>query len=237
MQIGAILRSRYKIIRLLGSGGFGETYLAEDLDIPTNPKPKCVVKHLRPQNPNPAVIQIAQNLFNREAEVLYRLSNFHSQIPKLYAHFEEGKEFYLVQEFIDGGDLTKELSPGKRFDEDIVLNLLEDILAVLAVVHEKNIIHRDIKPANLMRRQEDGKIVLIDFGAVKEIMTVNAQGQTDITLAIGTAGYMPNEQAAGQPKLCSDVYAVGMLGIYALTGIQPHELPKDPTTGEVIWRN
>ncbi len=237
MQIGAILRSRYKIIRLLGSGGFGETYLAEDLDIPTNPKPKCVVKHLRPQSTNPEVIQIAQNLFNREAEVLYRLSNLHSQIPKLHAHFEEGQEFYLVQEFVDGGDLSKELSPGKRWDEDTVKQLLEDILAVLAVVHEKNIIHRDIKPANLMRRNEDGKIVLIDFGAVKEIMAVNAQGQTDLTITIGTAGYMPLEQAAGQPKLCSDIYAVGMVGIYALTGIQPYEFPKDPTTGEVIWRN
>lgn len=88
LQSGAIIRSRYKIIRLLGSGGFGETYLAEDLDIPTSPKPKCVVKHLRPQSNNPAVIQIAQNLFNREAEVLYRLSNLHSEIPKLHAHFE-----------------------------------------------------------------------------------------------------------------------------------------------------
>ncbi len=237
MQTGAILRSRYKIIRLLGSGGFGETYLAEDLDIPTNPKPKCVVKHLRPQSNNPEVIQIAQNLFNREAEVLYRLSNLHSQIPKLHAHFEEGQEFYLVQEFVDGEDLSKELSPGKRWDEDTVKQLLESILAVLAVVHEKNIIHRDIKPANLMRRNEDGKIVLIDFGAVKEIMAVNAQGQTDLTITIGTLGYMPSEQAAGQPKLCSDIYAVGMVGIYALTGIQPYELPKDPTTGEVIWQN
>ncbi len=237
LQSGTIIRSRYKIIKLLGSGGFGETYLAEDLDIPTTPKPKCVVKHLRPQSTDTAVIQIAQNLFNREAEVLYRLSNLHSQIPKLHAHFEEGQEFYLVQEFVDGEDLSKELIPGKRLEENSVKELLEDILAVLATVHERNIIHRDIKPANLMRRQSDGKIILIDFGAVKEIMTVNATGQTNLTVTIGTAGYMPNEQAAGQPKLCSDVYAVGMVGIYALTGIQPHELPSYPTTGEVIWRN
>lgn len=237
LQSGAIIRSRYKIIRLLGSGGFGETYLASDLDIPTSPKPKCVVKHLRPQSNNPAVIQIAQNLFNREAEVLYSLSNLHNEIPKLHAHFEEKQEFYLVQEFIDGEDLSKELIPGKRLNEDAVKQLVEDILTVLAVVHERSIIHRDIKPANLMRRHSNGKIVLIDFSAVKEIMTVNATGQTNLTVAIGTAGYMPNEQAAGQPKLCSDVYAVGMVGIYALTGIQPHELPKDPTTGEVIWQN
>jgi len=93
--------------------------------------------------------------------------------------------------------------------------------------------------ANLMRRYKDGKIVVIDFGAVKEIGTllVNAQGQTIPSVMIGTVGYMPSEQASGQPQLCSDVYAIGMLGIYALTGVQPHELPKDPINGEVIWRN
>lgn len=208
--------------------GRSETYLAEDLDVPTKPKPKCVVKHLKPQSTNPEIIQIAQNLFNREAEVLYRLGNLHSQIPKSQAHFEEEKEFYLVQEFVDGEDLSKEIIPGKRLDEDSVKQLLEDILTVLVVVHEQNIIHRDIKPANLMRRHVDGKIVLIDFGTVKEIMTVNASGQTGLTITIGTAGYMSNEQAVGQPKLCSDVYAVGMIGIYALTGIQPHELPLIP---------
>jgi eukaryotic-like serine/threonine-protein kinase len=90
-----------------------------------------------------------------------------------------------------------------------------------------------------MRRRQDSKIVLIDFGAVKEVntMMVNTQGKTGFSVAIGTDGYMPSEQATGQPKLCSDVYAVGMLGIQALTGLQPHELPKDPTDGEVIWRN
>jgi formylglycine-generating enzyme required for sulfatase activity len=237
MQIGTILRNRYKIIKLLGSGGFGETYLGEDLDIPTNPKPKCVVKHLRPQSNNPAVVQIAQNLFNREAEVLYRLGKLHSQIPELYAYFEERQQFYLVQEFIDGEDLSKDLSPGKRWDEDNVKQLLQDILTILTFVHEQNIIHRDIKPANLMRRNDSDEIILIDFGAVKQTMAVNTQGQTKLTVTIGTVGYMPSEQAAGKPKLCSDIYAVGMLGIYALTGIQPHELPKDPNTEEVIWRN
>jgi eukaryotic-like serine/threonine-protein kinase len=235
MLIGTILRNHYKIIRLLGSGGFGDTYLAEDLDLPKHPV--CVVKHLKANDPNPAVIQIARRLFNSEAETLYRLGNLHNQIPKLFAHFEENGEFYLVQEFIDGEDLGKEISPGKQWSESEVTKLLQEVLEILAIVHQQNIIHRDIKPQNIMRRRQDSKIMLIDFGAVKETMAVNAQGQTTATVTIGTAGYMPSEQAAGQPKLCSDVHAVGMLGIYALTGIQPHELPKDPTNGEVIWRN
>ncbi|MDB9333517.1 bifunctional serine/threonine-protein kinase/formylglycine-generating enzyme family protein [Nodularia spumigena] len=233
---GTILRQRYKIIYILGSGGFGDTYLAEDIDLPNHPK--CVVKHLKP-NSDPAVLEIVRRLFDSEAKVLYRLGNDSDQIPRLFAHFEEQGEFYLVQEFVDGEDLSKEISPGKRLSEKEVTKLLQEILEVLAVVHKKNIIHRDIKPPNLMRRRQDRKIVLIDFGAVKEIntMMVNSQGQTSVSVVIGTHGYMPSEQTAGQPKLCSDVYAVGMLGIYALTGRQPHELPKDPTDGEVIWRN
>jgi formylglycine-generating enzyme required for sulfatase activity len=232
-----ILRSRYKIIKLLGKGGFGETYLAEDLDIPTNPKPKRVVKLLSPQNRNPQVLQLAKDLFDREAEVLYRLGQLSDQIPNLFAHFEENGEFYLVQEFVDGYDLTTELTPGKQLSEQKVVKLLKDILEVLAVVHQHKIIHRDIKPQNIMRRRQDGKLVLIDFGAVKEIqgMTIS-QGQITSTVCIGTVGYMPNEQAKGKPNLCSDVYAVGMLGIQALTGISPHQLPEDSSTGEVIWR-
>ncbi|WP_017804241.1 serine/threonine-protein kinase, partial [Nodularia spumigena] len=233
---GTILRNHYKIINRLGSGAFGETYLAADIDLPNHPK--CVVKHLKP-NSDPVVLQTVRRLFDSEAKVLYRLGNDSDQIPRLFAHFEEQGEFYLVQEFVDGEDLSKEISPGKKLSETEVTKLLQEILEVLAVVHKKNIIHRDIKPANLMRRRQDRKIVLIDFGAVKEINTVmvNSQGQTSVSVVIGTNGYMPSEQTAGQPKLCSDVYAVGMLGIYALTGRQPHELPKDPTDGEVIWRN
>ena len=233
---GTILRNHYKIINRLGSGAFGETYLAADIDLPNHPK--CVVKHLKP-NSDPVVLQTVRRLFDSEAKVLYRLGNDSDQIPRLFAHFEEQGEFYLVQEFVDGEDLSKEISPGKKLSETEVTKLLQEILEVLAVVHKKNIIHRDIKPANLMRRRQDRKIVLIDFGAVKEINTVmvNTQGQTSVSVIVGTNGYMPSEQTAGQPKLSSDVYAVGMLGIYALTGRQPHELPKDPTDGEVIWRN
>ncbi len=233
-----VLRSRYKIIQPLGSGGFGKTYLAEDLDIPINPKLKCVVKHLKPENQDEALLKIAKGLFNREAEILYRLDKIHSQVPKLFAHFEENGEFYLVQEFIDGHDLSKEIIAGQPWCEAEVKKLLRDVLEVLAVIHQQNIIHRDIKPQNIMRRQ-DGKIVLIDFGAVKEIkcLETNTQGQATSNILIGTNGYMPNEQANGRPKLCSDVYAVGMLGIQALTGILPRDLPEDPVTGEIIWRD
>lgn len=236
MFVGTVLRNCYKIVRLLGSGGFGDTYLAENLDLPGHPL--CVVKHLKPKDPDPVVLQVARRLFESEAQVLYKLGCENNQIPRLFAHFEENGEFYLVQEYIEGSDLSSEVTIGKRWSEQEVTQLLREILEILTVVHKQNIIHRDIKPQNLMRRREDGKIILIDFGAVKEISTlVNIQGQTSASVAIGTPGYAPNEQAAGYPKLSSDVHALGMLAIFALTGIKPQELPRDPTNGEVVWRN
>ena len=240
VQSGKILRQRYKIIDSLGSGGFGDTYLAEDLDIPVKPKPKCVVKHLSPKSSDPVVLTIAQKLFEREAETLYKLGKDSDQIPKLFAHFQEGTEFCLVQEYIEGHDISKELTPGKKLSECYTIALLKGILSALAVAHQNNIIHRDIKPQNLMRRKSDNKIVLIDFGAVKEISvltTANQPGTTTLTVAVGTPGYMPSEQSNGKPKLSNDIYAVGIVGIKALTGKDPQNLPTDPKTGNIIWQN
>ncbi len=236
LLIGKTLRKRYKLLKLLGSGGFSDTYLAIDLDLPGCPK--CVVKHLRPKDTHPTIVSIAKILFEREAQVLYRLSKKNHQIPKLFAHFEENREFYLVREFIDGHDLTAEIIAGKPLHENIVFQLLKDILENLAIIHQDNIIHRDIKPQNIIR-QRDGKIVLIDFGAVKEVGAIDLStiGKTGITVAVGTPGYMPNEQANGKPKLCSDVFAVGIIGIQALTGRRiPQDIDTDPKTGEIIWR-
>ncbi|MBW4599441.1 MAG: protein kinase [Calothrix sp. FI2-JRJ7] len=236
MLPGQILRNRYKIIKPLGSGGFGVTYLAEDLDLPDHPL--CVVKNLR-QSQSQEELQAYINFFNKEAKALYRLGKEHSQIPQLFAHFQEGGQFYLVQEYIDGHDLSQEIFYGNKLSEAKVTQLLKEILEILTIIHNQNIIHRDIKAQNLMRRNSDGKIVLIDFGTVKEISKLvgNPQELTNVSVVVGTSGYMPMEQLNGFPKLASDVYAVGMLGIYALTGIRPQELPKDPNTFEVIWQD
>ncbi|NEP39364.1 MAG: protein kinase, partial [Okeania sp. SIO2H7] len=130
MQSGKILRQRYKIIDSpLGSGGFGDIYLAQDLDLPENPK--CVVKHLKPKSSDPGVLPVAQKLFETEAKTLYKLGKDSDQIPKLFAHFQEGKEFYLVQEYIEGHDISKELTPGKKLSESYTITLLTGILEAL----------------------------------------------------------------------------------------------------------
>jgi serine/threonine protein kinase len=234
MQLSTVLRNRYKIVQFLGSGGFGDAYLAEDLDLPGNPT--CVVKQLKPKNPEPSILQTARVLFDREAKVLYTLGNAHDQIPRLFAHFEENGEFYLVQEYINGHPLSTELVPGQPWKEANVAQLLKEILEVLAAVHQHGVIHRDIKPQNLMRRSHDSKIVLIDFGAVKEIsaLAIDTQGHTTSTIAIGSAGYMPPEQAHGNPQRTSDIYAVGVLAIQALLGRMPQH---EPNTGDLLWKN
>lgn len=234
-MLGEMIGGRYRIIRYLGGGGFGRTYLAEDQHLPG--RPQCVVKKLMPRVNEPRAFDVARRLFNREAEVLYVLGN-HEHIPRLFAHFEENREFYLVQQYIEGTVLSKELRSGKERDEDWVIDLLTQILTILAFVHEQQVIHRDIKPSNLIRRKHDGAIVMIDFGGVKQIgiETTNSE-MSSVTVAIGSSGYMPNEQLAGKPRFSSDIYAVGMVGLQALTGCYPSQMSEDLRTGEILWRD
>jgi serine/threonine-protein kinase len=235
---GQILRGHYQIVRPLSSGGFGQTFLAQDTDIPGNPV--CVVKQLKPLSQTPAHLEVARQLFEREAEKLTLLGN-HDQIPRLLAYFKENNEFYLVQEYIEGHTLDVELSLGQRWTEAQVVDLLQQMLTVLVYVHDEGVIHRDIKPPNIIRRKRDNKLVLIDFGAVKEVAQPGGIPGQPMTVAtgtqIGTAGYMPTEQGRGKPKPSSDLYALGMIGIQALTGRYPHQLEEDPNTGETVWQN
>ena len=230
------LGGHYKILSELGVGGFGQTFLAEDLHLPENHR--CVIKQLKPQQSDPKTLEMARRLFDLEAKVLYKLGN-HDQIPRLLAHFEDDQEFYLAQELIEGDPLTQELKDGLPWSETQVIPVLRDLLNVLAFVHEEGVIHRDIKPSNLIRRRQDGRIVLIDFGAVKQVSTQiidRHTGETK-TISIGTQGYTPKEQLGGNPRFSSDIYAVGTIAIQALTTIHPRHLTEDPQTGEINWRH
>ncbi len=230
---GKVLARRYKIVKVLGSGGFSETYIAEDTQRPGNPR--CVVKQLKPASTRPESLHLARRLFNSEAQTLEKLGT-HAQIPQLLAYFEEDEEFYLVQEQIIGHPLNEELPAGKAIDEIAVIKIVRDLLQTLIFIHKNNVIHRDIKPSNIIRRHSDGKLVLIDFGAVKEVSTkqLDRQEQNPFTIGIGTQGYAPSEQCFGRPHYSSDIYAIGMLGIKGLTGITPRELDRD-ADGEIKW--
>lgn len=221
MTSGQFIGKRYRIIEFIGSGAFGTTYLAVDTRRPGNPT--CVVKQLLPTPKMGKNLKNARMRFSREAKILEKLGK-HPNIPQLFAYFEENKQLYLVEEYIPGYPLTSELTLGCKLSEVTTINLIKEILEILAFIHANGVIHRDIKPSNIIRRQSDGKLFLIDFGAVKEINQNNLSSQT-ITMATGTPAYMPIEQFQGNPKPNSDIYAVGMIAIQALTGVHPKELP------------
>lgn len=232
-----LLRDRYRIMQALGQGGFGATFLAIDESLPGHPN--CVIKQLRPNTSAPHMMQMARELFQREAETLGRIGN-HPQVPRLLDYFEANQEFYLVQEYISGSTLQQEIKRSGPLSEAGVKQFLSEILPVLEYIHNENVIHRDIKPANIIRRAQDCKLVLIDFGAVKthNVQTTanSASDQTALTAyAIGTPGFAPPEQMAMRPVRASDVYALGVTCIYLLSGKSPKDLDYDPTTGELLW--
>ncbi|MBW4632449.1 MAG: serine/threonine protein kinase [Iphinoe sp. HA4291-MV1] len=234
---------RYQVVQVLSQGIFCQTYLVQDTHLPDHPT--CVVKHFLPSSKYPIPIEIRRRLFTREVEALKKLDNY-DLVPHLLAHFEDNLEFYLVQEFIEGHPLSVELSANHCWSQGKVFQLLYEILSILNFVHSYGLIHRDVKPSNIIRRKQDNRLVLIDFGAVKPIWNqlITDQGKTSnfipieyTTIAIGTPGYMPHEQERGKPRPNSDIYALGMIAIQALTGIHPTQLPEDCDTGEIIWEH
>lgn len=213
-----LLRGRYRVVSALGGGEFGRTYLAEDID---KLNENCVVKQLAPRVQEAWVLQKATQLFEQEAKRLQQLGK-HPQIPTLYAYFGENNYLYLVQEFIEGNNLLQELEREGVFDEVKIRELLHDLLPVLSSVHSQQVIHRDIKPANIIRRQSDRKLVLIDFGAAKQITATIMAGTGTI---IGSLGYAPFEQMhEGEAYPSSDLHGLGATCFNLMTQISPQSL-------------
>jgi len=227
---GTILHNRYKIIKDLGKGGFGHTFLAEDTQMPVTEL--CVVKQLNPPSFEPQMVEKCRDLFKQEALALQKLGK-NPFIPELKAYFTDEEHFYLVQEYIKGKTLDQVMLDPTESD---IIKIIEDVGNALVEVHQNNKIHRDIKPDNLILRDSDHKIVLIDFGAVKEITTqiLNEEGQVIKTVVIGTNGYIAPEQAQGQPCCASDIYSLGIVAIEKLTRKKPVTFNFDEH-GNVSW--
>ncbi|WP_254449305.1 serine/threonine-protein kinase, partial [Anabaena sp. UHCC 0253] len=236
IQPGQTLGDRYVIIRQIGQGGFGRTYLAEDIN---RFREACVLKEFSPQVQTPYVVQKAEELFQREASVLYKLQ--HPQIPRFRELLRlnlQGKEsLFLVQDHVDGETYNSLLNirqqQGLKFTETEVRQLLQQILPVLEYIHSVGVIHRDISPDNLMLRSEDQSPVLIDFGGVKQVAaTVASQYyQTGAITSppsgtlLGKIGFAPPEQMqTGVVSTHSDLYALAVTMLVLLTGKQPQEL-------------
>ena len=215
-----LLRGRYRAYKRLGQGGFGTTFLARDLDMPS--QPWRVIKQLRVAEASEQVAQLSKELFMREAQVLEKLGE-HSQIPTLYAYFGENNRFYLVQEFVLGTTLSGEAHRNGAFNGEQIQQILREVLLILSYVHSKNTVHRDIKPANLIRRKDDGRLVLIDFGAVKQMGIAGMEEMPSTVTAIRSLGFSPPEQMAGHSVgPASDLYALAATCINLLTRKSPN---------------
>lgn len=234
---GDMFRERYRIVKVLASGGFGVTYLVQDGGIPGSPL--CVIKQLCPKVSNPMALERAKRRFRKEAKVLAKVGS-HSQIPRLLDYFTINDGFYLVQEYIPGQVLTREVRRSGPYGEREVKQFLREILPVLKFIHRCRIIHRDIKPPNIIRCADDGRLVLIDFGAVRECLGDLGDGnsyQIPITQFVGTPGFAPPEQQALRPTYASDIYALGMTCLFLLTTKTPVEFDSDPKTGAILWEH
>ncbi|MEA5499520.1 serine/threonine-protein kinase [Limnoraphis robusta Tam1] len=219
VKIPDLLRGRFRIIKLLGQGGFGRTYLAEDND---KLKEYCVVKQFVPSVQGTAALQKAIELFEREARQLQQLGK-HDQIPTLSAYFDDTNQLYLVQEYIEGENLSELLEQQGVWSEQQVKDLLLSLLPVIEFIHQKNVIHRDIKPENIIQRREDGQFVLLDFGVAKELSKTVLS--TQIGTQIGAFGYAPIEQMlGGEAYPASDLFSLGATCFHLLTDVHPYEL-------------
>jgi serine/threonine protein kinase len=234
IEDGEVLANRYAIRSLLSRGGFGITFLAQNIYLPG--RPLCVIKQFAPRSIDPSLIEIAHSQFALEALSLARLSS-HAQIPCLLDYFQSGKELYLVEEYIPGTVLTEIGNKQPTLTESEVEKFLIETLKLLEYIHSHQLIHRDIKPQNIILCQTDRRFVLVDFGAVKDINANDTiQEQTSVhSRAVGTPGFAPPEQLADRAVAASDLYALGMTCVYLLTGKNPSQFPTDPRTCELIW--
>jgi serine/threonine protein kinase len=227
IPLGTLLQKRYRVTRVLGQGGFGRTYLAQDTACFDEP---CVLKEFTPNDRGRDSLRKARELFQREAKALYQIN--HPQIPRFRANFEEAKRLFLVQEYAEGKTYAKILGErireSRTFTEDEALLFLQQMLPVLDNVHSQGIIHRDISPDNIILREADQMPVLIDFGVVKAgVQNLEAEdsdiGQQGTT--VGKAGYAPNEQLqTGEAYANSDLYALAVTVVVMMTGRKPESL-------------
>lgn len=219
----------YQIIQQLGQGGMGKTYLAIDTSADNK---LCVVKEFFPQSANQSSWQKCRQLFTQEAEILAKLK--HPQIPQFLDWREEQDHLFLVQEYIEGQTYWQFLQQQESgFSETAIRQWLKDVLPVIQFIHEQGVIHRDIAPDNIMRRS-DGKPILIDFGAVKEV--INDSQKSTIGTRITKPGYSSPEQFRGKISAKSDLYSLAVTAVVLLTKKEPEELI-DSETNEWRWQD
>ncbi|HIK10851.1 MAG TPA: serine/threonine protein kinase [Oscillatoriaceae cyanobacterium M33_DOE_052] len=251
LDVGKLVASRYQIVQILSTDVHIQTYLAQDTH--QIGSPKCIVKQVsrrsldRTSNYAAKLKRTARRRLTKEAQILKQLGH-HPQMPQLLGFFQENEDLYLVQEFFPGHPLSQELpfSPryGKRYTDVECAEMLEELLSILALVHGQGLIHTHLQPQNIIRHQRDGKLILTDFSSAVLLGDSHHQGHLvsavphlPVSIPIGTFGYVSPEQLTGHPEPHSDIYALGLIGIQAVTGLHPFHLQVDSATATITWQS
>jgi Protein kinase domain len=231
-----LLNKRYQVVKVLSSVGWGKTYVAIDTHHPD--RLPYVIKSFKPISDDPDCLAAVRRLFEQEAQILKTLADC-DRVPQLVDYLEVDRTFYLVQESIQGQPLSAELIPGQHWAEARVMALLQEVLEILAMIHDRGILHSDLRPEKLICTSPDGRLVLTGFNVLNQARSQLAALQQHIgaTVALDTLGYMSVEQMRGKPLPSSDLYSLGIIAIQALTGLDPVQWEEDRRTGEILWQH
>lgn len=227
--LGSVIHSRYKLLERLSSKPNCAIYLAQDCDLPS--QSLCILKKFTSYSPE------SRQLFEKEALVLNQLRR-HPQIPTLLAYFKENEDYYLVEEYIEGETIEEEIIKRGKWQENEVIKFLQEILDILSLVHDNKVVHCNLTPNHLISRKSNQKIVLINFGGIRQTPQSDSIGERSSSEpSTDSIFYLAPEQGTGAPQFCSDVYTVGTICIQALTGLHPKKLKIDYNSGNIVWRN
>ena len=231
-----ILGERYSLVKRLSTNGLEQTFLAKDLHAPGHPD--CIVSQFRVPEDHPSDPPVIRTLFQTEVKAFSKLKE-HDCIPQLLAHFEVDGDFYIVWEKVEGHTLEEELASPVPWSDGQVVTLLNDLLSTLESIHQNRIVHSNLQPANLIRQHEGSRLTLVGFGAFQQAsaLVISPRPTTSTPPLFNTSPYMPDEQVAGHPYPSSDIYAVGLMAVQALTGQRPESIPTNPHTRELYWQS
>ena len=227
-----ILHLHYQIVKVLGLGRSGITYLAQDID--AIDLPLYVIKEIQPTNSSESSPALVRAMFEAQGSIAYRVGQ-HPQIPSIVAKFEEDGHRYLVRAYVEGKLLSQELIPGAIWSQTQVFDFLMDLIGILCFVHSFNYMHQDINPHNIIRRDDDDRFNLIGFSTVKDLGNTDFADSASYQVNCNNSIYIPYEQEHNSPQFSSDIYAVGAIAIQALTGKFP--VARDPDSYEFQWQD
>jgi serine/threonine-protein kinase len=229
-----LLDNRYEVLRLLEDGPWSMAWLAEDTRLPS--RRQCIIRQVKPLITDPQMQQQLCDRIQVEVRTWQKLGGIHNQIPWLSSFADAKGQIYLLEEWIPGVTLTQKLQANGSLDEATVQDILIQLLSLVDYLHQNQVVHCVLEPNHILLRAEDNKPVL-QYGGIFNQVIAQIFLENDIRPIpwITTSGYLPHEQVIlNRHYYSSNLYSLGLIGIYLLTGKPPHRL-FNLTTGQCDW--